>query len=113
MGTGQLVPINFREGNRTMSFRTYLQNVGIVDTRIFALQCAVKSLHSAVASMDLNQRAILDEHCPELVAAANRFGQLESGLAIFEGTQPTFIRTFDDRDPFTRAMQLVGVPANN
>lgn len=96
-----------------MSFKSYLLNVGVVDTRAFALQGAVRSLHNAVACMDLNQRAILDKHCPELMAAANRFGQLDNGSAIFEGTQPTFLRTFDDRDPFTRAMQLVGSPANN
>jgi|13_taG_2_1085334.scaffolds.fasta_scaffold00158_28 hypothetical protein len=96
-----------------MSFKSYLLNVGVVDTRAFALQCAVKSLHNAVACMDLSQRAILDEHCPELMAAANRFGQLEQGMAIFEGTQPVTQRTFDDRDPFSHAMQLVGNSANN
>ena len=96
-----------------MSFKSYLLNVGVVDTRAFALQGAVRSLHNAVACMDLNQRAILDKHCPELMAAANRFGQLDNGSAIFEGTQPTFLRTFDDNDTYTRSLQLVGVPANN
>jgi len=77
------------------------------------LPCAVQSMHSAVASMDSNQRAILHEHCPELMAAANRSGELESGLAIFEGTQPTWLRTFDDNDTYTRSVQLVGVTANS
>jgi hypothetical protein len=104
-----------------MSFKSYLLNIGVVDTRAFALQGAVRSLHNAVACMDLSQRAILDKHCPELMAAANRFGQLEQGMAIFEGTQPLTVRTFDDRDPFTRAMEyaptlqevIEGKPANH
>ena len=96
-----------------MSFRTYLKACDIADTRISSLSCAMESIHSAVARLDQTQLAILDKYCPEMVAAANRFGQMEKGMAIFEGTQPTFLRTFDDRDPFTRAMQLVGVPANS
>lgn len=113
MGTGQLVPINFKKGTEPMSFKSYLRACDIADTRITSLYCATEAIHSAVSRLDQTQRAILDKHCPELMAAANRFGQLEQGMAIFEGTQPLTVRTFDDRDPFSRAMQLVGNSANN
>jgi len=113
MGTGQLVPINFREGNRTMSFKSYLKACDIADTRIVSLYCAMEAIHSAVARLDQNQRARLDKYLPEMMAAANRFGHAEQGMAIFEGTQPTWLRTFDDNDTYTRSLQLVGVPANN
>ena len=75
-----------------MSYKLFLKDTGLADTRIWNINWAIEQLHIAVAQLDLTNLAILNAHCPELVAAANRYGKLEQGLATFEGTQPKFAK---------------------
>ena len=75
-----------------MSYKAFLTDTGLADTRIWNISWAIEQLHIAVSQLDLTNLAILNEHCPELVAAANRYGKLEQGLATFEGTQPQFAK---------------------
>lgn len=74
-----------------MTYKAFLKDTGLADTRIWNINYAIEQLHIAVSQLDLTNLATLNKHCPELVAAANRYGKLEQGLATFEGTQPKFV----------------------
>tara|TARA_B100000963_G_scaffold192329_1_gene167406 strand:+ start:308 stop:517 length:210 start_codon:yes stop_codon:yes gene_type:complete len=67
-----------------MTYYEKLQSVGLPDTRINSLYDAANTVHSAIALLDPENIELVKKHFPELMAVANRFGNIEPMLRSWD-----------------------------
>ncbi len=61
-------------------FRRHLEEIGVADTRVWALAHAADSIHSAVCALDHGNRELLARYYPAFIQLAEEFGSMDDTL---------------------------------
>ena len=71
-----------------MSYRSFLVECGISDSRLWDLECSISSLHSSLCKLDDRNLALIEQIHPGISEIADIYARKqEGGLRRFHGTE--------------------------